>query len=154
MKYRKILQKSIKKAYDLWQPNKRLRCNHFAFAFHRNKMIEFAANDPINKNLKAYKIGQHFNVRTFYSYPYLHSESHLISKLLHRYNSIRTDWSIVVLRINREGRILGSKPCKNCQKILDALELYNVFYSTNEDTFTNNDDEIFYSGLTSSTVLV
>jgi hypothetical protein len=98
-------------------------------------MIAFAKNNPIKFNAKAYRMGEMFNINTYKEYPYPHAESHLISKLLDRYNSINTNWKIVVLRINREGRILGSKPCKNCQKILDSLELKNLYYSDDNGNF-------------------
>src|SRR5210317_2540669 len=96
----KIIVKTIKKAYSVWKPNRLIRCYHYAAAFDNNKMIAFAKNNPIKFNAKAYRMGEMFNIETYKEYPYLHSESNLISKLLHRYNSIRTDWSIVVLRIN------------------------------------------------------
>lgn len=133
----KIIAKTIKKAYNKWQPHPEIRCYHYAAAFDNNKMIEFAGNDPVNVNAKAYRMGKKFNIKTFKEYPYLHSESHLVSKLLHRYNSICTNWSIVVLRINREGRILLSKPCRKCQKILDALDLNNIYYSIDGGKFVS-----------------
>jgi hypothetical protein len=150
----KILDKTIKRAYKSWQPHPLIRCYHYAAAFDNNKMIAFAGNNPIRFSAKAFRMGERFNISTYKEYPFPHAESHLISKLLDRYNSIDTNWKIVVLRINREGRILLSKPCQNCQKILDALELYNIFYSTNEDYFTNNSEDIFYSSLTRSNLLV
>jgi hypothetical protein len=149
-----IIKTTIKRAYRNWQPHPLVRCYHYAAAFDNNKMIAFAGNNPIRFSAKAFRMGERFNISTYKEYPFPHAESHLISKLLDRYNSIDTNWKIVVLRINREGRILLSKPCKNCQKILDALELHNIFYSTNEDYFTNNSEDIFYSSLTHSNLLV
>jgi len=134
----KIISKTIKKAYRHWNPCKEIRTYHYAAAFDNNKMIEFAWNNPNNFDAKAYKIGQKFNINTYKEYPYLHAESHLVSKLLHRYNSIRTNWSVVVLRINREGRILLSKPCKKCQKILDAVDLKKIYYSNNAGAFSRD----------------
>jgi|LakMenE01Jun11ns_1017448.scaffolds.fasta_scaffold9935559_6 hypothetical protein len=150
----KILDKTIKRSYKSWKPHPLIRCYHYAAAFDNNKMIAFAGNNPIRFSAKAFKMGERFNISTYKEFPFVHAESHLVSKLLDRYDTIDTNWKIVVVRINREGRILLSKPCKNCQKILDALELYNVFYSTNEDYFTNNSNDIFYSDLTRSTILV
>ena len=150
----KILDKTIKRAYKSWKPHPLIRCYHYAAAFDNNKMIAFANNNPIRFSAKAFRMGERFNISTYKEYPFPHAESHLVSKLLDRYDSIDTNWKIVVLRINREGRILLSKPCKNCQKILDVLELYNVFYSTNEDYFTNNNHKIFHSNLTSCSLLV
>lgn len=133
----KIFQKTIKKAYSNWEPCKEIRTYHYAAAFDGNKMIEFAANDPINMNAKAYKLGQQFRIKTFYEYPYLHAESHLVSKLMARYDTVCSNWSFVVLRINREGRILLSKPCKKCQKILDAVGITKIYYSNNNGRFVS-----------------
>jgi hypothetical protein len=139
----KIIAKTIKKSYANWNPVSSIRCYHYAAAFNGNKMIAFAQNNPNEFNAKAFYIGKKFNIQTYKKYPYPHAESHLISKLLHRYNTIRTDWSMVVLRINREGRILLSKPCKNCQKILDVLNLKNVWYSDNKGAFVSMRDRVY-----------
>jgi len=131
-----------------------IRCYHYAAAFDNNKMIAFAGNNPIRFSAKAFKMGEKFNISTYKEYPYPHAESHLISKLLDRYNSIDSNWKIVVLRINREGRILMSKPCDNCQKILDAVDLSQIYYSNNDGSFNDNYGEVFYSELTGSALLV
>lgn len=150
----KILDKTIKKAYQNWEPNPLIRCYHYAAAFDNNKMIAFAGNNPIRFSAKAFRMGERFNISTYKEYPFPHAESHLISKLLDRYNAIDTNWKIVVLRINREGRILLSKPCDNCQKILNAVDLSQIYYSNNDGSFNDNDGQIFYSELTGSAVLV
>jgi len=134
----KIIKKAIKLSYDRFKPNPYQRRYHFAIAFDVNKPIAIATNNPIKINHKAYKIGQKFNISQYQKYPYSHAESHLISKLLDRYNTIRTDWSVVVLRINRQGRLLMSKPCENCQTILDSLGLNKVYWSINKNTFSTN----------------
>lgn len=134
----KIIAKTIKKAYKHWEPHPEIRCYHYAAAFDNNKMIGFAQNNPIKFDAKAFRMGEMFNIKTYKEYPYPHAESHLISKLLHRYNSICSNWAIVVLRINREGRILLSKPCKNCQKILDALDVKNIYYSIDGGKFVSS----------------
>lgn len=131
----KIIQKTIKKAYNVWEPTKEVRCYHYAAAFNNNKMICFAQNDPNVLTNKAYKIGKKFNIKRYREYPYAHAESSLVSKLLHRYNTICPNWKIVVMRINRQGRILGSKPCCNCQKILDAVGLTDLYYSNDNGYF-------------------
>jgi len=150
----KILDKTIKRSYKSWEPHPLIRCYHYAAAFDNNKMIAFAGNNPIRFSAKAFKMGEKFNISTYKEYPYPHAESHLISKLLDRYNSIDSNWKIVVLRINREGRILMSKPCDNCQKILDAVDLSQIYYSNNDGSFNDNYGEVFYSELTGSALLV
>jgi len=140
----KIIQKTIRKAFQNWSPCKEIRTYHYAAAFDGNKMIEFAKNNPIKMSRKAHRIGQQFNIPTYIEYSYPHAESYLISKLLDRYNTIDPNWKICVLRINRKGLILGSKPCSNCQKILTVLELNNVVYSNDDGSFTCT-QKIIYS---------
>jgi len=105
----KIIQKAIKLSYNRFRPNPYQRRYHYAIAFDVNKPIAVAQNNPIKINHKAYKIGRRFNISQYKEYPYSHAESHLISKLLDTYNAICSDWSLVVLRINRQGKILLSK---------------------------------------------
>jgi len=131
----KIIQKTIKKAYENWEPNSLVRCYHYCAAFDGTKMIEFAQNNPIKMSTKAFRIGKRFNIPKYLEYPYVHSESHLISKLLDRYNSIDSNWSVCVLRINRQGRILGSKPCVNCSKLLNAVGFNKIYYSDDNGNF-------------------
>jgi len=107
-------------------------------------MIAFSANNPIKTNARAYRIGEQFNLPKYKEFPFVHAESHLISKLLDRYNTIDSNWSIVVMRINRKGLILGSKPCDNCNKILHAVGLTNIYWSVLDNVFENNDGCIFH----------
>ena len=134
----KIIYKTIRKAYANWEPNPLIRCYHYCAAFSGNKMICFSKNNPIKTNAKAHRIGEQFNLPKYIEYPYAHAESHLISKLLDRYNSIDSDWSICILRINRRGLILGSKPCINCEKLLKAVGLKSIYYSTDDGNFSDN----------------
>ena len=96
-------------------------------------------------------MGQIFNIQTYKEFPYVHAESHLISQLLDRYNSIDTNLSIVVVRIGRDGRMRLSKPCENCAKILGAVGLNDVYWSVGDNYFEDNcgdkitiDSEYFY----------
>lgn len=101
-------------------------------------MICFTKNNPIKTNTKAYRIGEQFNLPKYKEFPFVHAESHLISKLLDTYNTIDTNWSIVVMRINRRGLILGSKPCDNCTKLLNAVGLETIYYSTDDGDFIDS----------------
>ena len=131
----KIIHKTIKKAYENWNPIASIRCYHYAAVFDGTRMIEFAQNNPIKMSTKAFRIGKRFNIPKYLEYPYVHSESHLISKLLDRYNSIDPNWSVCVLRINKRGLILGSKPCVNCSKLLSIFGLNEVYYSDDSGNF-------------------
>lgn len=128
----------MKKAYANWSPNPLIRCYHYAAAFDGNKMICFTRNNPIKTNAKAHRIGEQFNIPKYIEYPYVHAESHLISKLLDNYNTIDPAWQIVVMRINRKGLMLGSKPCENCNKLLNAVGLNSIIYSTDLGDFIDS----------------
>lgn len=138
----KIINKALKLSYDNFVPNKHQRRYHYAIAFSGKKPILICENNPIKVNAKAYKMGQKFNINTYKQFPYIHAESHLVSKLLDRYNYIDQNWSIVVLRINRQGKVLLSKPCVNCQKILDAVGLNKVYWSIDQNTFGSTSGSI------------
>jgi deoxycytidylate deaminase len=131
----KIINKTIRKSYNNWSPSRLIRCYHYAAAFDGNKMICFTKNNPIKTNARAYRIGEQFNLPKYKEFPFVHAESHLISKLLDMYNTIDPNWSIVVMRINRKGLILGSKPCENCGKLLNAVGLNTIYYSNDDGSF-------------------
>jgi len=133
----KIIWKTIRKAYNNWNPCKQIRCYHYAAAFNGTKMICFTQNNPVKTHTGAYKIGEDFNLPKYKEFPFYHSESRLIDRLLSKYNSIDPSWKIVVMRINRQGLILGSKPCKNCNKLLSSVGLTNIFYSTDCGNFSD-----------------
>lgn len=134
----KIIKKAIRLAYDRFEPNPYQKRYHFAIAFDNNTPICIAQNNPIKVNAKALYMGRKFNITTYKEYPYNHAESHLVSKLLDKYNAIDPNWSIVVLRINRPGKLMLSKPCDNCQKILDVLGFKNIYWSIDKNTFSDN----------------
>lgn len=134
----KILSKTIRKAYNNWNPNKQIRCYHYAAAFDGTKLICFTQNNPVKTHAGAYRIGEDFNLPKYKEFPFYHAESHLVSKLLDRYNTIDSNWSIVVMRINRKGLILGSKPCENCNKLLNSVGLSDIYYSTDCGNFCDN----------------
>ena len=150
----KIITKTIRKAYNNWSPNRLIRCYHYAAAFDGNKMICFTQNNPIKTNAKAHRIGEQFNLPKYIEHPYVHAESHLISKLLDMYNTVDPNWTVCVLRINRKGLILGSKPCINCSKLLNAVGLNDVYYSLDNGEFTNGWELIKVEGLTKPIVAV
>jgi len=135
----KIINKTIRRAYNNWSPTKSIRCYHYSGCFDGTKLIAFTQNNPVKTHAGAYRIGEDFNLPKYKEFPYYHSESRLISKLLDRYNTIDPNWSIVVMRINRKGLILGSKPCENCSKLLNSVGLTDVYYSTDNGDFIDSD---------------
>lgn len=139
----KIIQKALKLSFDRFKPNPYQRRYHFAVAFDGSRPIAISQNNPVKVNAKAKRMGEQFNVRTYIDYPYSHAESHLVCQLLDRYNRIENYWTMVVLRINRPGKVLLSKPCDNCQKIIDSVGFSKVFWSIDRNTFS--DSKLIYN---------
>jgi hypothetical protein len=134
----KIINKTIRRAYKNWNPTKLIRCYHYAAAYDGTKLICFTQNNPVKTHTGAYKIGEDFNLPKYKEFPFFHSESRLIDRLLSKYNTIDPAWKIVVMRINRKGLILGSKPCKNCDKLLNSVGLNDIYYSTDCGNFSDS----------------
>lgn len=137
----KILKTAIKLSYERFTPNPLQRRYHFAIAFDGNKPFCLSQNNPIKVNAKALRMGQMFNIPTYKEYPFNHAESHLVSKLLDCYNTINTNWTVVVVRIGRDGRMRLSKPCENCAKILSAVGLNDVYWSIGDNNFEDSDGD-------------
>jgi hypothetical protein len=151
----KIINTTIKKAYRHWKPCHAIRTYHYCAAFDGTKMVGFAQNNPIKTHAGAYRIGENFNLPKYKEFPFYHSESHLVSKLLDSYNAIDPSWTIVVMRINRCGLILGSKPCENCDKLLSAVGLNEVYYSNDDGSFCDSiGNLITVDGLTMPMIMV
>lgn len=101
---------------------------HFAYAYRKNKLLAIGQNNPDKTHTQALKIANRFN--TDASYPYLHAETDLISRIWGKHY-IDSSLKIVLVRLNKNGELRNSKPCLKCQQILDALEIDKVFWSIN-----------------------
>lgn len=139
----KILRKSIDIAYSLFQPSREQAVYHFSFGFHGNKLIGMGQNEPARPNGRAMKIAKIFCNNHFKEFPYLHSETDLIGRL---WGKVHLDRKLVLvnIRLNRHGKIRKSRPCKNCQLILDSLYIENIIWSNDSNGFSNRDEiELF-----------
>jgi hypothetical protein len=104
---------------------------HFAFGYHGSRLLGIGQNIPDKTNTQAVKLTRRFNLDN--KYPFLHAETDLISRLWHKYY-IDSDLSVVIVRLNKNGKLRNSKPCEKCMKILQALDINKIFWST-EDGF-------------------
>ena len=131
----RILDKSLAIAKQLFgegYSNKHgYRCYHFAFAFERNKLIGIGQNGPYQPNAKAIKFSDKFGFVNPHKRKNRHAEIDLISRLWGKYY-IDNRIKLVVLRLNSRNELRSSKPCPNCQIVLDAIGISRVWYSNND----------------------
>ena len=131
----KTVDKSVEIALSLftqaYSQKRGYRTFHFAFGWRKNELLAIGQNYPNKPSGKALRFARMFKTHKIMSYPYLHAEIDLISRLwgkIHIDNNVR----IVVIRLNRTGQLQNSKPCKSCRTVLDALSVEDVWWSTKE----------------------
>jgi hypothetical protein len=116
----------------LRETNAETRCQHFSFIFHKNKLITIGKNskksNPTNiKNPKINQEGKRIKNK------YTCSELHAFIKFKNMTNIPFGKVNLVVTRIDRNGRIRGSKPCTSCQNLLNFLNLKEIYYTVDSD---------------------
>jgi len=102
---------------------------HFAYAYRKNKLLAIGQNKPDKTHTQALKIANRFNTDS--TYPYLHAETDLISRMWGKHY-IDSTLKIVLVRLNKHGQLRNSKPCLKCQQILEALEIEKVYWSIHD----------------------
>jgi tRNA(Arg) A34 adenosine deaminase TadA len=102
------------------------RCKHFSFACKKNEVYAVGWNQPFKTHPLAKKFGYKFNC--------IHSELHAILKLNVKPSELRK-YTLVNVRLDKQGEVKMSKPCKVCQKLLGVFQFAEVYYSTNLGTF-------------------
>lgn len=126
-----IIDQSMDIALSLLPKAKEVRSTknkffHFAFGYKKNKLLAIGQNNPEKTHTQALILSQRFNTDS--SYPYLHAETDLISRLWGKYY-IDENLRMVIIRLNKRGELRCSKPCKNCSKIIRALGIKRVWWS-------------------------
>lgn len=107
------------------------QCYHFSFLFERNRLLAIGQNQSHTPNAKAIKFSNRFQCPEVYRRQFLHSEIDAISRIFSRFY-IDSSIKLVNIRLNKYGELRDSKPCGNCQPVLDGLNITKIWYSTNE----------------------
>jgi hypothetical protein len=101
---------------------------HYCYAIYKNKVISFGKSEPTKTHPSLYKIAIKLQIEKFINYPYPHAEYsmiHNLNKLDINFKNIQ----VLVLRINRHGIPMLSKPCINCLKLIEQFNPSFVWYS-------------------------
>lgn len=128
----KFLQKSLEVSYAFHNPvwNKQIehRCQHFSIIFNRNKILAIGRNKlkttPLNLRNAPPKtsviiLSNKNTCAEFDAFRILRNRSNITGRLI-----------LVNVRIDRNGHIRNSHPCRFCQNLIRFLNFREVWYST------------------------
>jgi hypothetical protein len=102
---------------------------HFAFGYKKNKLLAIGQNNPEKTHPQALMLAKRFN--TDLTYPYFHAETDLISRMWGKHyidNSLR----MVIIRLNKHGKLRCSKPCARCEQIINSLGIDKIWWSIDD----------------------
>jgi hypothetical protein len=102
---------------------------HFAFGYKKNKLLAIGQNNPEKTHPQALIFSKRFN--TNLEHPYLHAETDLLSRLWGKYY-IDSSLKIVIIRLNKHGKLRCSKPCPRCELILKSLDINKLWWSIDD----------------------
>jgi tRNA(Arg) A34 adenosine deaminase TadA len=119
----RILKKAVETAHALCPTNwKNVNNSHVAFLVKKNKIVKIGWN----RKRTHPEISKH---PYHDGYVGTHAELDVILKSgLEDLN----DHSMIVLRVDRKGRLANSKPCPGCLSLLKSYNVDEVFYSDTE----------------------
>lgn len=116
----RILKRAVETAHALCPTNwKNVNNSHIAFLVKKNKIVKIGWN----RKRTHPEISKH---PYHDGYVGTHAELDVILKSgLEDLN----DHSMIVLRVDRKGRLANSKPCPGCLSLLKSYNVEEVFYS-------------------------
>jgi tRNA(Arg) A34 adenosine deaminase TadA len=119
----RILKRAVETAQALCPTNwKNVNNSHVAFLVKKNKIVKIGWN----RKRTHPEISKH---PYHDGYVGTHAELDVILKSgLEDLN----DHSMIVLRVDRKGRLANSKPCPGCLSLLKSYNVEEVFYSDSE----------------------
>ena len=119
----RILKRAVETAHALCPTNwKNVNNSHIAFLVKKNKIVKIGWN----KKRTHPEISKHP-----YHDGYVGTHAELDVILKSGLDSL-DDHSMIVLRVDRKGRLANSKPCPGCLSLLKSYNVDEVFYSDGE----------------------
>lgn len=125
----KILKRTIDIAKAMCPLNLEHRCSHMAFLIKCGKIVHIGTNSCKShpKTLEyAYKNHQLVG---------LHAELNVCMK---SGKENLKDYSMVVLRVDRTGKLNNSRPCCGCQSVIKQFNVGEVWYSNSHGEIVKN----------------
>lgn len=126
----KTIKQAIKIAYAISPESLKsgLKSSHVAFLIKNNKIVKIGWNKnkthPKNKYLP-YRRGDDGKCHDVK----LHAEMDVILKVK---KTDLSDYELLVLRVDGEGKLNNSKPCPGCQMLINGCLIDDIYYSTSD----------------------
>lgn len=99
---------------------------HFSFMIYKNEILSCGTNCPT----KTVRLAFDWN----YLFPFRHSELDCIAKC-NLPPSLFKKCRLINIRIGHKDNILLSRPCKDCQRVILAFNIGEVYYSNEWGNF-------------------
>lgn len=117
-----LMRRSVELAYTLCPINRQLRTSHISFLVKSGKIIHIGWNKnrthPINLNHPYHsgRVG-------------LHAE---LDVCLKSGKDDLSDYEMIVIRVDRNGKVCNSKPCNGCQSVIKQFGIRETWFSNND----------------------
>jgi hypothetical protein len=118
--------------------------HHLAFLFNENTLISIGTNS-YKSSPRIHYFGRKFNVEKYKLYSFPHAEVDAVSKAWSKFY-IDSSFSMVVIRMNHLHQLRKSKPCCDCQSIMNAIGIEKIWWSEENQTITNGIKTITFNG--------
>jgi hypothetical protein len=126
----RILKRAVETAHALCPINwSNVNNSHIAFLVKKNKIIRIGWN----RKRTHPEISKHP-----YHDGYVGTHAELDVILKSGLDNLE-DHSIIVLRIDRNGKLNNSKPCLGCRSVLNQFNVKNIFYSNSEGNIVKHE---------------
>lgn len=125
----RLLDRSLNIASTLTFPSDN-SVNMSCFIYQDYRLLSIGQNNMVVPNKKAAYFANRFNIPHTKEFPYLHAEISAISRLWGKHY-IEGKEKVVIVRFTLRGSLALAKPCTSCMPILSALNLTDIYYTTN-----------------------
>ena len=118
----KLINRTIDIAKAMCPLNLEHRCSHMAFLIKCGKIVHIGTNScKSHPEILKYDYKDHQKVG-------IHAE---LSVCMKSGKENLKDYKMVVLRVDRTGKLNNSKPCCGCQSVIEQFNVGEVWYSNN-----------------------
>lgn len=119
----KIIGRTIDFARAMCPLNLEHRCSHVSFLILKGKIVHIGTNS-VRTHPENLKYNYHNNGAVG-----LHAE---LAVCIKSRKEDLSNYSMVVLRVDRTGQLNNSKPCRGCENVIKQFNINDVWYSNNK----------------------